>query len=227
MDATARPIILTVDDEPDVLRAVERDLRQHFRSDYRVVRVGSGREALATTEQLRERDSTVALFLTDERMPEMSGTEFLSEARKIYPDARKVLLTAYADTSTAIDAINAVGLDHCLMKPWDPPDERLFPVLDGLLAEWQQGRTLAAHPVRIAGMAGSPESLEACEFMTRHQISYQWIDVQADADTRALVEALSPGLARLPVVFFPDGTNLVQPSDQKLAARLDLPTGPA
>ena len=131
-----KPIILTIDDEPQVLNAVERDLRQHYRGDYRIVKVGSGAEALETVQKLKQRNAPVALFLVDQRMPSMSGTEFLAEARKFYPEARKVLLTAYADTQAAITSINTIGLDHYLMKPWNPPEQNLYPVLDDLLSDW-------------------------------------------------------------------------------------------
>ena len=131
-----KPILLTVDDEPQVLNAVERDLRRHFRGEYRIVKAGSGTEALNAVRQLQERGDQIALFLADQRMPDMTGTDFLAQARKLFPDARKVLLTAYADTQAAIDAINGVGLDYYLMKPWDPPEQNLYPVLDDLLGDW-------------------------------------------------------------------------------------------
>ena len=151
MAASRRPVIMTVDDEPEVLNAVERDLRSHFRSDYMVVKANSGRQALDTVNQLKEREASVALFLVDERMPEMSGTEFLAEALKVYPDARKVLLTAYADTQAAISGINDVGLDYYLMKPWDPPEERLFPVLDDVLQDWIAGFRPPFRGIKVAG----------------------------------------------------------------------------
>ena len=133
----AKPVIITVDDEPQVLNAVERDLRRHYRGDYRIMKASSGQEALETVRQLKQRNAPIALFLADQRMPEMSGTEFLAQARKLSPDSRKVLLTAYADTEAAIDSINSIGLDHYLMKPWDPPEQMLSPVLDDLLDDWQ------------------------------------------------------------------------------------------
>src|SRR6185369_8767972 len=131
-----KPVLLTVDDDAEVLNAIERDLRQHFRADYRVVKASSGAEALDAVRQLKQRGAQLALFLVDERMPHMSGTQFLIEAMKVYPDARRVLLTAYADTETAITAINQIGLDHYLLKPWEPPSARLYPVLEDLLGEW-------------------------------------------------------------------------------------------
>src|SRR5512146_2966434 len=181
----SKPVILAVDDDPEVLNAVERDLRQHFRADYRVIKVGSGVHALETTQQLKKRGSMIALFLVDERMPEMTGTEFLKEAIKLYPDARKVLLTAYADTETAILAINQLGLDHDLLMDWRA---RMRPPFDGL---------------RVAGTALSAPSYELKDFLSGNQVPYQWIDLDADASTRALVESLPEGMQRLPVVFLP------------------------
>ena len=147
----AKPILLTVDDDPEVLNAIERDLRQHFRSDYRVVKAASGAQAMDTITELKQRGSQLALFLVDERMPHMTGTQFLSEAIKVYPDARKVLLTAYADTDVAISGINDIALDYYLMKPWDPPEQRLYPVLDDLLGEWQARTRPVFEGIRIFG----------------------------------------------------------------------------
>ena len=146
-----RPIILTVDDEPQVLNAVERDLRRHYRNEYRIIKAGSGAEALDVARQLLQRGDPLALFLADQRMPRMSGTEFLTEAIKFYPDARKVLLTAYADTQAAIDSINTIGLDYYLMKPWDPPEQNLYPVLDDLLSDWWQTAPPPYDGIRVAG----------------------------------------------------------------------------
>src|ERR1043166_2907649 len=154
----SKPVILAVDDDPEVLNAVERDLRQHFRADYRVMKVGSGSQALETTRQLKQRGTTVALFLVDERMPGMTGTQFLVEAIKLYPEARRVLLTAYADTETAIKAINHTGLDHYLSKPGEPPAERLYPVLDDLLGDWSAHAKPGFDGIRVAGTALSPAS---------------------------------------------------------------------
>lgn len=224
MASPQRPVILTVDDEPSVLNAVERDLRGHFRSDYRVMKANSGVQALETVEQLKERDAPLALFLVDERMPEMSGTEFLARARLVYPDARKVLLTAYADTSAAIAGINDVGLDYYLMKPWDPPEERLFPLLDDLLADWSAGFRPPFRGIKVAGAAWSPASHDVKDFLSRSQIPYKWLDVDADPEARALVEELTGNGASLPVVVFPDRSFLVEPSTQQLAERVGLQT---
>ncbi len=218
------PVIVAVDDEPEVLNAVERDLRLHYRPDYRVIKAGSGAVALDTTRQLKQRGGSVALFLVDERMPEMTGTQFLIEAMKLYPDARRVLLTAYADTETAITAINRVGLDHYLLKPWEPPSERLYPVLDDLLSDWRARWRPAFDGIRVAGTALSPSSFAVKDFLSANQVPYQWIDLESDAPTRELVASLAGGLTRLPVVLFPDGTSLVQPSARDLAERVGMQT---
>ena len=219
-----KPVILAVDDDPEVLNAVDRDLRQHFRADYRVMKVGSGAEALDTTRQLKQRGSMIALFLVDERMPEMTGTEFLGEAIKLYPDARKVLLTAYADTETAIAAINHIGLDHYLLKPWEPPAERLYPVLDDLLTDWRARNRPPFDGIRIAGTALSSSSYALKDFLSGNQVPYQWVDLDEDAPTRELVLAMPEGMQKLPVVFFPDGTTMVQPTPRHLAERLGMQT---
>ena len=220
----AKPVIMSVDDDPEVLGAVERDLRRHFRSDYRILAVSSGPQALETTQQLKAREAGVALFLVDERMPQMTGTQFLTEARKLYPDARKVLLTAYADTEAAITGINAVGLDHYLMKPWDPPEQHLYPVLDELLADWSAGFRAPFEGIRVAGSRWSPRSYEIKDFLSRNQTPYRWIDLDADPATRELVETITPGLKQLPVVFFPDGTTLAAPTSRELAERIGMQT---
>src|SRR6478736_2454257 len=177
----SKPILLAVDDDPEVLNAIERDLRHHFRADYRVVRASSGAQALEAVRQLKGRGAQVALFLVDERMPEMTGTQFLVEAIKIYPDARRVLLTAYADTETAITAINRIGLDHYLLKPWEPPSERLFPVLDDLLSDWFARARPAFDGIRVAGSSLSPASYAVKDFLAANQVPYQWLDIDNDA----------------------------------------------
>ncbi len=219
-----KPIILSVDDDPEVLGAIERDLRQRYRTDYRIVKANSAREALTATQQLKQRGTPVALFLADQRMPEMSGTEFLAEARKLFPDAKKVLLTAYADTEAAIASINSVGLDHYLMKPWDPPDQQFYPVLDDLLATWTTHARPPYDGIRVAGARWSAHSHTIKEFLSLSQLPYQWIDIDADAPTRTLVEQVAGGTAKLPVVLFPDGTHLVAPSTGELASKVGLQT---
>ena len=219
-----KPAILTVDDEPEVLNAVERDLRKHYAAEYRILKAGSGAQALEAVRELKKRNAAVALFLVDARMPQMSGTEFLVQARKVYPDARKVLLTAYADTEVAIAGINLVQLDHYLMKPWDPPAERLYPVLDDLLSDWSASFRPPFEGIRVAGSLWSPKSHDVKDFLSRSQTPYLWVDVERDAGMRAQAEAVSPGLRRLPVVFFPDGTALVEPGTRALAEKLGLQT---
>ncbi|NUQ13567.1 MAG: response regulator, partial [Gemmatimonadaceae bacterium] len=222
-----KPVILTVDDDPDVLNAIERDLRQHFRTDYRIVKVGSGAEALDVVRALKQRGADVALFLVDERMPRMSGTQFLIEAIPLYPQARKVLLTAYADTETAITAINRIGLDQYLTKPWDPPTERLYPVLDDLLGEWASNVRPAFEGVRVAGTPLSAASFAVKDFLASNLHPYQWIDLEKDAAMRELARVHSPDLSRQPVVFLPDGSVLVQPELPELARRLGILKAPA
>jgi thioredoxin reductase (NADPH) len=220
----SKPVILAVDDDSEVLNAVERDLRHHFRADYRVVKAGSGAQALDTAKQLLQRGAPVALFLVDERMPHMSGTQFLVEAIKLYPDARRVLLTAYADTETAITAINTIGLDHYLLKPWDPPSERLYPVLDDLLSDWFARARPVFDGIRVVGSAMSPTSYAVKDFLSSNQVPYQWLDVDADASVRALVSSDNGVAQKLPVVLFPDGRTLSQPSTRELAESLGMQT---
>jgi thioredoxin reductase (NADPH) len=220
----ATPAIMILDDEPQVLNAVERDLRQHFRSDYRIVKSNDGHEALDVLKKLKERNTPVALFLVDQRMPRMNGTEFLDEARKIYPQARKVLLTAYADTQAAIDSINDIGLDYYLMKPWDPPEQNLYPVLDDLLSDWNASVDLPYDGIRVAGTLWSSNSHTVKDFLARNQIPYQWLDIELDTEARNLVESVTEGKHLLPVVFFPDGNTLIDPSIQDVAERIGLQT---
>jgi thioredoxin reductase (NADPH) len=220
----SKPIILTVDDEAEVLHAIERDLRSRYASNYRIMKARSGASALDTARKLKERDQSVALFLSDERMPQMSGTQTLEQVRRIYPDARKVLLTAYADTQAAIVGINDVGLDHYLMKPWDPPDERLYPVLDELLEDWSASYRPPFGGIRVVGTAWSPTTHAVKDFLSRRQVPYEWIDVDQDEAMREVCEGLSPNGTRLPVVFFPDGEPMLEPTTEQLAERLGLKT---
>lgn len=219
-----KPVILTLDDEPQVLNAVARDLRAHFRNDYRIISAGAGNEALDVLRQLKQRGTPVALLLVDQRMPEMTGVEFLAEAQKIFPDSRKVLLTAYADTEAAIASINKVGLDYYLMKPWDPPDQNLYPVLDDLLGDWWASTPLPFEGIRVAGTLWSPHSHTVKDFLARNRIPYQWLDIEKDEAGREIVEPLLAGGAHLPIVFFPDGSSLVDPSMSELAVKAGLQT---
>jgi thioredoxin reductase (NADPH) len=224
MAVPLKPVLLTVDDDREVLKAIERDLRQHFRSDYRIVKASSGAQALETVHELLQRGAQVALFLVDERMPGMSGTQFLLEAIKLYPEARRVLLTAYADTDTAITAINQVGLDHYLLKPWEPPTLKLYPVLEDLLSEWYARARPAFDGIRVAGTPLSPASWAVKDFLASNQVPYQWLDADEDATVRELLAGVDGGGTHLPVVFFPDGTTLVQPANRDLAEKIGLQT---
>ncbi len=224
----AKPTILTVDDEPQVLNAIERDLRQHYRRDYRIVTANSGQEGLGLLQRLKQRGDAVALLLVDQRMPEMEGTVFLTEAMKFYPDARKVLLTAYADTAAAIASINSIGLDYYLMKPWHPPEEQLYPVLDDLLNAWKSTVEMPYDGIRVAGTLWSPRSHHVKDFLSRNRIPYQWLDIEQDAEAEALVEATAlatdDGAVRLPMLFFPDGTQLIDPDNRAIAEKVGLQT---
>jgi thioredoxin reductase (NADPH) len=220
----AKPVLLAVDDDREVLGAIERDLRRHFSGEYRVLTAASGTEALGALEQLRRRGSAVALFLVDQRMPGMTGIGFLTEARKLYPDAVRVLLTAYADTGAAIAAINEVGLNHYLMKPWDPPEERLYPVLDDLISDWSRRARPTFEGIRIVGSRWSPQSHAMREFLARNQVPYQWIDIDEDGSARELVASVAGDTAQLPIVLCPDGSHLIAPGTAQLAEKVGLQT---
>lgn len=220
----AKPIVMAVDDEPHVLNAIARDLQAQYQKDYRVVKASSGTEALETVQELKKRDTPVALFLVDQRMPTMSGVEFLAEAIKFYPESKRVLLTAYADTDAAIASINAIDLDYYLMKPWDPPEELLFPVLDDLLSDWLANVPVPYDGIRLAGTLWSPSSHNVKEFLARSQIPYKWLDIERVSEARELVEAVCENRPRLPVLFFPDGSTLVDPDLRTLATKVGLTT---
>lgn len=219
-----KPIILTVDDDPDVLRAIERDLRIRYRGDFRVLKARSAEEALDAVRELKRRGTPIALFLVDQRMPGRTGTELLADLRQLDPDARKVLLTAYADTEAAITSINTIGLDHYLLKPWDPPEERLYPVLDDLLSSWTSRAHLPFDGIRVAGARWSRQSYLVKEFLSRNNVPYQWIDIEQDPATRKLVEETTGSVSRLPVVLLPDGSYLVAPEPAEVAAKVGLKT---
>ena len=224
----SKPVILVADDDHEVLAAIERDLRQHYRQDYRVVAAKTSPQALQTAQELKRRGTQVALFLIDQRMPDMTGTELLREVRKLHPDAKRALLTAYADSQAAIDAINEVGLDYYLMKPWDPPEQRLYPLLDDLLADWSARAKPAFEGLRIVGSRFSPQSYATRDFLSRNQIPYQWIDIDQDAAMREIALAANGGdPSKLPVVLLPDGVALVAPAHGELAAKAGLQTAPA
>src|SRR5919109_2140799 len=219
-----KPVIFAIDDDTSVLNSVARDLRAHYGQDYRILPIDSGNAALDYLKKIQQRNETVALFLVDQRMPEMSGVEFLEEAIRAYPQAKRVLLTAYADTQAAIESINEVGLDYYLMKPWHPPEERLYPILDELLEDWKIHVRLPYEGIRVAGTLWSLSSHQVKDFLTRHQIPYQWLDIEKDSQARQLVEGISSEEIKLPVVFFPDGKTLVQPDLKELAEKVGLQT---
>ncbi|MEN4398054.1 FAD-dependent oxidoreductase [Mycolicibacterium senegalense] len=224
--APRKPVILTVDDDPAVSRAVARDLRRHYGERYRIVRAESGPDALETLNELKLRGDTVAVFVADYRMPQMSGIEFLESAMDLYPMARRVLLTAYADTTAAIDAINVVDLDHYLLKPWDPPEEKLYPVVDGLLEAWHAVGDRAIPHTKVIGHQWSSRSWEVRQFLARNQHTFRSFTTDEPVG-RQLLEAAGLDGLQLPVVITEGGETLVEPSDGELADMLGLSTTPS
>ncbi len=219
-----KPVILIVDDDPAVLSAVERDLRKKFGGQFRFLRSDSGRAALQALDRVKLRNEPVALFLVDQRMPEMTGVEFLQQAIKLFPQAKRVLLTAYADTDAAIRAINEIRLDQYLMKPWDPPEEKLYPVIQDLIDDWLAAFRPPFEGIRIVGHRWSPASHQVKDFLARNQIPYQFMDVESDAEARRLVEAAGQEPSLAPLVIFPDGSHLVGPTNIQLAEKVGLKT---
>src|ERR687893_1185288 len=201
-----KPVILAVDDDPQVLRAVERDLRRRYAREYRVLRADSGESALDTLGKLKLRGDPVALFLVDQRMPRMTGVEFLEEAIERFPDAKRALLTAYSDTEAAIRAINEVGLDYYLQKPWDPPDQNLYPSLDELLADWRGDAEPAPAGGRAGGGRGGAGARPAREFLARNRVPYRWMDVEGSDEAREVVASADHGTPKLPLVVYEDGS---------------------
>ncbi len=223
---TTKPVIFTIDDDPQVLRAVERDLRKKYGREYRVLRADSGRSALDTLKQLKQRNLPVALFLVDQRMPGMTGVEFLEQAKPLFPDAKRALLTAYADTEAAIRAINKAHIDYYLQKPWDPPEERLYPVLDDLLDDWRAGYHPGFEGIRVVGHRWSPEAHGIKDFLARNQVPYTWLDVEAGTEARELLAqtGLPADADKLPVILLPDAPPLVRPTLGELGAQVGLQT---
>ena len=222
-----KPVLLTVDDDPEVLRAVERDLRKKYADRYRVVRADSGASALQSVQTLKRRNEAVALLLVDQRMPEMSGVEFLNKALPIYPQAKRVLLTAYADTDAAIQAINQARINHYLLKPWDPPEQQLYPVLDDLLEDWQAGYRPVFDGVRVLGHRWSPRSYALRDFLARNQVPYRWLDAEGaerDKEVHEALEVAQRDNLKLPAAIFMDNSALSDPSTAELAAKLGLRT---
>jgi thioredoxin reductase (NADPH) len=223
----AKPILLSVDDDPDVLRAIERDLRTHYGASYRVLASDGPDQALELLKQLKVRNDSVALLLADQRMPKMDGIGFLKEAMQIFPDAKRALLTAYADTSAAISAINEANINFFFLKPWDPPEEHLYPQLDDLLDDWQASYRPTFEGIRMLGTRWSPRSYELRDFFARNRVPYQWIDVELssnDPETKRLLEALGPEATSLPVVLFPDGTKFLESVPADVAQKVGLRT---
>jgi len=223
----AKPILLSVDDDSDVLRAIERDLRSKYGAQYRVIGSDSPEQAVDLLKQLKLRNDSVALLLADQRMPHMDGVAFLQEGMRIFPDAKRALLTAYADTNAAISAINQANINYFFMKPWDPPGEHLYPQLDDLLDDWQASYRPAFEGIRVLGTRWSPKSYELRDFLARNRVPYQWIDAEAsanDPETKRLLDVLGPDAANLPVVLFPDGTKLLEGAPAEVAQKVGLRT---
>ncbi|MGA2354971.1 MAG: FAD-dependent oxidoreductase [Terriglobales bacterium] len=222
-----KPILLSVDDDSDVLRAIERDLRSQYGAEYRVIGSDSPEGALQILKQLKVRNDSVALLLADQRMPRMDGVAFLQEATQIFPDAKRALLTAYADTNAAISAINQASINYFFLKPWDPPAEHLYPQINDLLDDWQANYHPAFEGIRVLGTRWSPRSYELRDFLARNRVPYQWIDVEFsanDPETKRLVDALGPEATSLPVVLFPDGTKLLESLPADVAQKVGLRT---
>src|SRR6202049_3594280 len=223
----AKPILLSVDDDSDVLRSIERDLRSKYGSEYRVIGSDSPEGALDLLKQLKVRNDSVALMLADQRMPRMDGVEFLQLGMRIFPKAKRALLTAYADMNAAISAINQANINYFFLKPWDPPAEHLYPQLDDLLDDWQASYRPTFEGIRVLGTRWSPRSYDLRDFLARNRVPYLWIDVEVsanDPETKNLSEALGADISKLPVVLFPDGTKLLEGVAGDVAQKLGLRT---
>lgn len=218
------PFILIVDDDEHVLRAIQRDVRNEYREQYRVTATDSAIEALELIEQLKQKNESVALIISDQRMPEMEGVVFLEKAKGIYPDAKMMLLTAYSDIEVAIKAINDIKLDYYLLKPWNPPEEKLYPVLNEMLYDWAENVRLPYDGIRLLGTRWSPQSYALKEFLSRNLIPYQWIDIEQDEPMKEQALSITGDITKLPVVLFPDGTNLVTPTNHEMAEKVGLQT---
>lgn len=218
----AKPVILSVDDDASVLSAIARDLRKRYGENYRIVRAESGQAALDSLRELKQRNDPVALFLVDQRMPKMSGVEFLTQAIPMYPDAKRALLTAYADTDAAIQAINTASVNHYLLKPWDPPEEALYPVLDDLLDDWQADYRPAFEGIRLIGHRWSSVAHDLKDFLARNHIPYLYMDIELKPEAKELLDQLELTEAHLPIVLFPDGVMMQSPSVQAVADKVGL-----
>ena len=220
----AKPVLLTIDDDPEVLRSVERDLRMEYSRRFRVLRADSGATALEVLQKLKLRNHPVALLLVDQRMPQMTGVEFLEQAMVHFPEAKRVLLTAYADTDAAIRAINTVKIDYYLLKPWTPPEEQLYPVLKDLLDDWEASFRPPFAGIRVIGNRWSPKSHQTKDFLGRNQVPYQWLDIETDEEARRLVTCACLDTPHLPLVLFPDGSQLIEPTNGQIAQKIGLRT---
>ena len=220
----AKPAIITVDDDLEVLQAIARDLRKQYGDRFRIIRADSGASAIEALEQLKLRNETVALLLSDQRMPQMNGVEFIEQASELFPQAKRVLLTAYADTEAAIRAINSARLDYYLLKPWDPPEEQLYPVIDDLLDDWLAVYRPEFNGIRVIGDRWSPCSHNVKDFLARNQIPYQWLDIEQEKEAQKIVEFASSNgdKANLPLVILEDGSQLQQPTNLQLAEKIGL-----
>ncbi len=222
MANNSKPIIFSVDDDPQVLRSLKRDLRNAYKEDYRIISTESANEGLEALDALKKKGEEVALFISDQRMPEMLGVEFLERARPLYPEAKRVLLTAYSDTDAAIKAINDVQLDYYFLKPWDPPQERLYPVLNDLLEEWQVGFKPKFRGIRVVGYNYSPKSHQVKDFLAGNLLPYQWLDIETSPEAKELLNLHDIPVKTLPAVFFEDGSAIADPTVQAIAAKIGL-----
>jgi thioredoxin reductase (NADPH) len=216
------PFIVIIDDDEHVLRAIQRDVRNEYRDSYRVSATDSANEALELVKELHRKNETVALFISDQRMPEMEGVTLLQKAKEIFPDAKTVLLTAYSDIEVAIRAINDIKLDFYLLKPWNPPEEKLYPVLNELLYDWAESVRMPYDGIRLLGARWSPQSFNVKEFLSRNLIPYQWADVETDDSVKEQVISITGDINKLPVVLFPDGSHMVTPANQEIAEKVGL-----
>src|SRR5882757_7751456 len=217
-----QPIIFSIDDDPQVLRAITRDLRNHYRNDYRILSTSSAQEALDSMLDLKNKSETVALIISDQRMPEMEGVDFFKKAIEYYPDAKRVLLTAYSDTDAAIRAINDISLDYYLMKPWDPPEDRLYPIINGLLEDWQSTYRPAFKGIKVIGYQFSPKSHDIKEFLSGNLVPYQWLDIETSEEGGQLLKLNNIMTKDLPVLFLEDGSFLSAPSIPHVAEKIGL-----
>src|SRR3954452_3134608 len=220
-----RPVILTVDDDQAVSRAVARDLRRRYAEDYQIVRASSGDEGLQALREIKLRGGRVAVMLADYRMPRMSGIEFLEEAMDLFPNARRALLTAYADTDAAIQAINVVDVDHYLLKPWDPPEEKLYPVVDALIDAWRETGDREIEDIRVVGHRWNQPSYKIRDFLARNLVPYRWFNAD-DPEGRRLLDAAGLGPESIPLVVLPDGRTLAAPTSAEVAEAVGLSTEP-